>query len=242
MTIARTGPGHICARYLTRARWLARDTLSRRPAGAAAEFLDAHAAELSLSPYCGEQILGAALGEAARAIAAGARPLARPPAVFVDFDAPLIAERRAIRRRAFDSAPDHWRSARDEARAFCRRSNFRADPLARDLIMSRGSLRLQECLWDHPRISAPPAARLSMFFLLLSLDENANALRASAGRLRKQSGRASIRRLLDAARQIIPADAATLAEISQLRRARSKSVRRDASAPPEDGARARTTA
>lgn len=167
-------PCAIAAAVLAKARWEARDLLSRRSRESAIELLFAHAAELALSPNAPDQLLGVALSAAAQSVAEGRAVLASPPTVFVDYDGKLHATRRAIRNKVFHYATDHWQAALEQAALFTQASQAQENPKNGFADSTKGlteaAIELQRHLWDHPQIRADAHIRLVMFLSLPMLE------------------------------------------------------------------------
>lgn len=167
-------PCAIAAAVLAKARWEAGDLLSRRSHESAIELLLAHAAELALLPDARDQLLSAALSEAAHDVSTGRTVLASPPTVFVDYDGKLETARRAIRNKVFHHAADHWQAALEQAATFTRSLPINAKPKTgfadstKDL--TEATVKLQRHLWDHPQIQANTNIRLVMFLSLPMLE------------------------------------------------------------------------
>jgi len=187
------------------ARWECADLLSRRPPRLAADLLRGHAAELAASPFARDQVLSLALETAARDIDRGATPLQQGAMFLFEGDACGTRPRETI-REAVLAQPQPAGAPLDLAAEFERR--VAAERLATGELARRmeAEARLQEALWDDPRLAAQPAVRHAILCSVPRLTARAADLdprRRRAGRQARPRRRAvrriAVRRLKRAA-------------------------------------------
>ncbi len=201
-------PSHIpvasaAVEALLAARWECAELLSRRPPQLAADLLRGHAAELATSALASDQVLSLTLETAACDIEAGAPPL-DGGALFLFTDAGCAAdERTTLRDRVLqlpgEPAPTPAELVNEFERRLADRRLTTAD-LSRRLA---AEARLQEALWDDPRLPAQMAVRLAMLRSIPRLAERAAELdRRQSRACRNVTAQASRPRWTPVARRI----------------------------------------
>ncbi|WP_133162135.1 hypothetical protein [Hyphococcus luteus] len=172
----------VAAALLAKVRWNACKLLSRCSHESAVERLFAHATELTLSPETRDQLLCAALSEAAHEVSAGRTVLTSPPTVFLDNDGKLETVRGACRNKVCRHAGDHWGAGLEQAAVFMQsqRINEKQKTDTRNLTkdLTEATVTLQRHIGDHPQIQADSNIRLVMF---LSLSMVETRLRYDSG-------------------------------------------------------------
>ena len=181
---------------LLAARWESADLLSRRPACLAADLLRGHAAELATSPFARDQVLSLALETAARDIDSGAAPLDQGAMFLFEGDACGMRARESIRDAVL--AQPSPSSPTDVVGEFERRlapEHLAASELSRRM---EAEARLQEALWDDPRLTAQPAVRHAILCSVPRLTARAADLEAGRRRAGRQArrGRRRLRALV----------------------------------------------
>lgn len=170
---------------LMEARWESNDLLSRRSITLAPDLLRGHAAELAASAIGRDQLLGLALEEAARDLEGGRPPLADGPLFLVDEPARACPGRSALRDEVLGGGgvplAESQRVA-DEIEQRQRRECIEVRELSQRLV---SEARLQELLWDDPRIPATGRTRLVMLCSAPRLLERARELDPSRSRRRR---------------------------------------------------------
>jgi hypothetical protein len=188
---------------LLAARWECMELLSRRPPQMAADLLRGRAAELAASAFATDQVLSLALETAASDLDAGSPPL-EGGALFLLCDAEAVAQGRlAIRttvlRQTGEPSPA---AARLVAELEHRLAGHQLTPAALARRMA-AEARLQEALWDDPRLPASTAVRLAMLNSVPDLTARAAELDRGASRAaRKIATRASGHRSLLTAKRV----------------------------------------
>lgn len=194
--------GRAAVEALLAARWECADLLSRRPAPLVPDLLRAHAAELTASPFARDQVLSLALEAAARDLDVGAAPLGQGVMFLFDGESCAHPSRERI-QASVRGQPSGQLSGADLAAAFERR--LAAERLAPSELSLRlhEEARLQEALWDDPRLVAAPAVRQAMLGSVPRFAERAaqldpsrrRAARRARARRRVHRGRPSRRSL-----------------------------------------------
>jgi len=159
---------------LLAARWECAELLSRRPSLLAADLLRGHAAELATSALASDQVLSLALETAAGDIEAGNPPL-DDGARFLFTDTAAGA-RQSIRGMVLAQSGEPAPTAVDVVvEVESRLADQRLTPaeLSRRLA---AEARLQEALWDDPRIPAQVPVRQAMLCSIPKLAERAAEL------------------------------------------------------------------
>jgi hypothetical protein len=174
------------------ARWESSEALSRGPAELASDLLRRRAGELATSPAGRDQLLSVALQAAAADIAAGRPALADGALFLLEAPAPDPAARDALRAAVLKQggvAVAESQRVAEEVEARQRRDGVEAAALAQQL---RAEARLQELLWDDPRLPAAARTRLVMLCTIPRLLRRSEELDPSRRR----------KRLLEAKREI----------------------------------------
>lgn len=170
---------------LLAARWECADLLSRRPSPLTADLLRGHAAELAGSAIAGDQVLSLALETAARDIEAGDDPLAAGVLFLMADAARTASARQSIRDdvlgQTVTSAPV------DIVTEVERRLSDQRLPPADLAHRLAAEARLQEALWDDPRLPAGTAVRVAMLRSVEKFIARAAELDPHPPRARKSS-------------------------------------------------------
>jgi hypothetical protein len=161
---------------LLAARWEVAELLSRRPSLLAADLLRGHAAELAASALASDQVLSLALETAARDIQAGNPPLDAGALFLFADDGGLAGARQSIRGMVMRQPGEPTPAPNDLVAEIERRL---ADEQLTPVEMSArlaAEARLQEALWDDPRLPAQTPVRLAMLCSIPKLAERAAEL------------------------------------------------------------------
>lgn len=172
---------------LLAARWEVAELLSRRPSRVAADLLRGHAAELAMSALADDQLLSLALDRAAQDIEAGDPPLQAGVPFLLDDSDGLAGARESVGgivlQQPGEPAPTPVHLAAEIER---RLLDERPTPTElSDRLAAKA--RLQEALWNDPRLPAEPSVRLAMLCCIPMLAERAAELdpRPSGAHLRR---------------------------------------------------------
>ena len=180
MTSPRTTPEDPVAgaavEALLAARWEVAELLSRRPSLLAADLLRGRAAELATSALAGDQVLSLALETAAGDIEAGQPPLDEGALFLFADTGSLAGARESIRGMVMRQPGEPAPAASDLVAEIERRlADERLTPAELSARLA-AEARLQEALWDHPRLPAPTSVRLAMLCSIPKLAERAAEL------------------------------------------------------------------
>jgi hypothetical protein len=158
------------------ARWEVAELLSRRPSLLAADLLHGHAAELATSAVAADQVLSLALATAARDIQAGNPPLDDGALFLLADDGCLAAARQSIRAIVIRQPGEPDPAPKDLVAEVERRlADERLTPVELSARLA-AEARLQEALWDDPRLPAQMPVRLAMLCSIPKLAERAAEL------------------------------------------------------------------
>jgi hypothetical protein len=158
------------------ARWEVAELLSRRPSLLAADLLRGHAAELASSALASDQMLSLALETAARDIQAGSPPLGEGALFLLTDENGLATARQSIRRMVMQQPGEPAPAPNDlVVELECRLADERLTPAELSARLA-AQARLQEVLWDDPRLPAQTSVRLAMLCSIPKLAERAAEL------------------------------------------------------------------
>jgi hypothetical protein len=161
---------------LLTARWEVAELLSRRPSLLAADLLRGHAAELATSALASDQVLSLALETAARDIQAGNPPLDEGALFLFADDGGLASARQSIRGMVTRQQGEPEPAPTDLVAEIERRlADERLTPAELSARLA-AEARLQEALWDDPRLPAHTSVRLAMLCSIPRLAERAAEL------------------------------------------------------------------
>jgi hypothetical protein len=168
------------------ARWESSDLLSRRAPQLTPDLLRGHAAELAASPIGRDQLLSIALDAAARDLDQGRSALANGALFLIDDPSPEAEARTAVRNAALSQGGVPLAESQRVADDIEQRQRRECIEVRELSLRLTAEARLQELLWDDPRIPADSRTRLVMLCSVPRLLRRAEELDPARARRRRR--------------------------------------------------------